>query len=346
MTTGNYTFGDAFKPLYSTKTWSGADGKVIVNGHIRWNQYSCYGCTWRKSPDKAGDIIHGQLNLPDSILSSELEVLKLMLCRKIKGHQFNLGTFLGQWNQTAEMVVDTAAGLASAASQLRHGNPAGAWKALKKMNSKRGRHLGPAPRPGANAADTWLAYHFGWVPLLGDVKDAAESAAAITDRPRRLQFKVSRSFDRGQLASNVSGWTHKGVHKCNASLFAYLTEDISTPRSLGLLSPASVAWELLPWSFVIDWFLPIGNYLEVLETLPFLTPTVQCSYLAINKGKVSWEINEGPWAWQYPASCVGTCFASGRFSTTSYPALPSFELPGKSLASKVFTSLSLARQKF
>jgi hypothetical protein len=35
--------------------------------------------------------------------------------------------------------------------------------------------------------------------------------------------------------------------------------------SFGLLNPAAVAWELLPFSFVVDWFLPVGRYLEGLD---------------------------------------------------------------------------------
>jgi hypothetical protein len=27
------------------------------------------------------------------------------------------------------------------------------------------------------------------------------------------------------------------------------------------MDPVPMAWELLPWSFVVDWFIPIGNYL-------------------------------------------------------------------------------------
>lgn len=32
-----------------------------------------------------------------------------------------------------------------------------------------------------------------------------------------------------------------------------------------MLNPQSIAWELTPWSFVIDWFIPIGNYLNNLD---------------------------------------------------------------------------------
>jgi hypothetical protein len=34
---------------------------------------------------------------------------------------------------------------------------------------------------------------------------------------------------------------------------------------LGMANPLSLAWELLPYSFVVDWFLPIGQFLSSLD---------------------------------------------------------------------------------
>lgn len=34
--------------------------------------------------------------------------------------------------------------------------------------------------------------------------------------------------------------------------------------SLGLLNPASLAWELVPLSFVVDWIVPVGPFLEAM----------------------------------------------------------------------------------
>lgn len=33
----------------------------------------------------------------------------------------------------------------------------------------------------------------------------------------------------------------------------------------GFTNPVNLTWELLPYSFVVDWFLPIGPYLETLS---------------------------------------------------------------------------------
>jgi hypothetical protein len=31
---------------------------------------------------------------------------------------------------------------------------------------------------------------------------------------------------------------------------------------MGLANPASIAWEFMPWSFAVDWAIPIGSWIE------------------------------------------------------------------------------------
>lgn len=55
------------------------------------------------------------------------------------------------------------------------------------------------------------------------------------------------------------------VFKCK--LWSRIDPNATTLRTLnqlGLVNPASLAWELIPWSFVVDWFIPIGPLLSVL----------------------------------------------------------------------------------
>jgi len=35
-------------------------------------------------------------------------------------------------------------------------------------------------------------------------------------------------------------------------------------NTFGLINPFSIAWELVPWSFAIDWFVPVGATLEAI----------------------------------------------------------------------------------
>jgi hypothetical protein len=36
-------------------------------------------------------------------------------------------------------------------------------------------------------------------------------------------------------------------------------------KQIGFNNPISLAWEVLPYSFVLDWFLPIGDFLDGLN---------------------------------------------------------------------------------
>lgn len=54
----------------------------------------------------------------------------------------------------------------------------------------------------------------------------------------------------------------KGTLTCR---FKINNPDLLLPAKVGLTNPLSVAWELIPFSFVVDWFLPIGKYLDALD---------------------------------------------------------------------------------
>jgi hypothetical protein len=41
--------------------------------------------------------------------------------------------------------------------------------------------------------------------------------------------------------------------------------DLAAFASLGLTNPLEIVWELLPYSFVLDWLVPVGRYLSVLD---------------------------------------------------------------------------------
>ena len=65
---------------------------------------------------------------------------------------------------------------------------------------------------------------------------------------------------------------HKVRYK--ASCVSVITNpNANTFSSLGLANPALVAWELVPFSFVIDWVLPIGSWLTA--TGPLLGVNVE-----------------------------------------------------------------------
>ena len=41
----------------------------------------------------------------------------------------------------------------------------------------------------------------------------------------------------------------------------------TSASQIGLTNPALLAWDVLPFSFVVDWFLPLGGYLSSLDSM-------------------------------------------------------------------------------
>jgi hypothetical protein len=132
-------------------------------------------------------------------------------------------------------------------------------------------------RLGKPWAARWLAVRYGWTPLFADAQGAAEAFETYINDLRPSRFNVTgkefvvKRFDR-DVPATFDGFqvNWKVKYGVNASFFVRL--DWETPRpsiavlsSLGLTNPLTVIWEVTPYSFVADWFLSIGSFLETLD---------------------------------------------------------------------------------
>lgn len=120
-----------------------------------------------------------------------------------------------------------------------------------------------------------LQVQYGIRPLLNDVVGAAELLAQKVSGFHASQVigECRKSGSRVTEATEDTAFTrYRNVTSCEASVFIKYAvkftsenEGLHTLKQLGITNPALLAWELLPWSFVIDWFLPIGDYLSTLD---------------------------------------------------------------------------------
>lgn len=129
------------------------------------------------------------------------------------------------------------------------------------------------------AASTWLEYTYGWKPLLSDVYNFAEASAS-------LGVEMSGAI-RGAIAKGRSDTEFQKTYYLNQFKFdvtavrkmfcamqvRYRVDDggPSFETAFGLTNPLLVAWEVVPFSFVADWFLPIGQAIESLTAYRGLT---------------------------------------------------------------------------
>jgi len=268
--------------------------------------------------------------------------------RKIRGHSFNIAVSNAQDAKTLEMVTGTVVRLAKVIRALKRGNVTLAARTLG-LNSFTGANRGRQVLESTQvASDIWLEMQYGWKPLLNDVHDAAEALAYSMDPPRRSRLVVvgKKSYDAKTVNYTTDFRTTESLD-VSERIICDLVESLSAPRSLGLTDPASVAWELLPWSFVADWFIPIGTYLDNFNAIPNL----QASYLqtdySVFRGKARYDASLPHPPYGDPRIfCDAEYVSMTRAVLTSLPVVrPEFSLPSSNTG-RFWNALALLRQLF
>lgn len=122
-------------------------------------------------------------------------------------------------------------------------------------------------------ANGWLEFTYGLNPLLSDISGLANQVVRHTRNGMVVKAKVKLKTDDTLhlYIQNAMGYTglapstHTGIAWCEIGVKLLPGWDKSLSQWTSL-NPVSVAYELMPLSFVIDWFLDIGSYLRNLET--------------------------------------------------------------------------------
>jgi len=120
----------------------------------------------------------------------------------------------------------------------------------------------------ATFANNFLEYSFGWVPLVTDILDAAQVLGReFPSGPVKGVAKDTvATVDGIPNLYGIPGVSALYVYEqlCVTRLQALVR--VSNPNvllasELGLINPAQVAWNVIPYSFLIDSMLPVGRFL-------------------------------------------------------------------------------------
>lgn len=262
---------------YFTKTWSGQDDPI---NHLNENNYTMHleatsnpQCTYRvkgsNDPWLSGTYEScgfGVVPPLDFAVLTENETIKLLLKldSEIRGHNFNASVALGESKEAMQMVATRTSQLYHALRGAKSGNFSAVAKALGVRSRSRSGKL--SKTTVVDPGHVWLEYEFGWRPLIHDLEDGANAFFALTNKPLSRTYKASKKkvID---LTETASSSVITGEAVTIRALRAVITEDYSPWYSLGLTDASSVVWELMPYSFVVDWFIPFGNYLQARAAL-------------------------------------------------------------------------------
>jgi hypothetical protein len=198
----------------------------------------------------------------------------------VKNGVAELGEDIAQMRSTYGMLSGAISTLGAGLRAVRNRDISGAIRIIKDPRGvvKRGSNL-------------WLQYQYGWKPLVTTVYDLATELWGEYPRVPVLHYK--KGFHRTTTnLLNYSGYDSKGLVEINGRLsWSYrLTNGYigTTMDKIGLSNPLSLGWALIPYSFVVDWMLPIGPILDSF-TPPQGTEFIGGSAVASWKGSLQYK---------------------------------------------------------
>lgn len=214
-------------------------------------------------------------NIPGDLLSTIDNKARAKVYRRMQS--FNATTAFGELRETLRMLVRPAHALREGLDRYRR-------TALKHRAREKTR---------ANflkaVSGSWLEYSFGWKPLMHDIKDAAEAFAKSSSDPIYQHFSVTenQTYTRPKVLVYNGGIAEGGAISarvyaqarmdCSVRYCGSATVKTSVPNAhaarfgTGMPSFVPAAWELMPYSFLIDYFTNIGDCLDAWAIAQYTT---------------------------------------------------------------------------
>lgn len=116
--------------------------------------------------------------------------------------------------------------------------------------------LGELPK---NARDAWLTYRYVYTTTRLDISEIQSTFKRLDALQRSNTVAVYGSYTRGDITYRVG---------FDIDIAQIVPQDVSTTlQKFGLELNALNVWDMIPYSFVVDWFLPISDIIEYFQDL-------------------------------------------------------------------------------
>lgn len=255
-------------------------------------------------------------------------------------------TAVAEWRKTVDMIDNRAMQLLRAAKKLRKGNLPGFARELGIKPKRRHEKMSPK-KVSQNAGGLWLEYWLGWAPTVGDIGNAIDVLQSAPPWE-----KIHGSGTCVKVFNNsvhYPGWlriTDYARTKVSVRLGAKVrcsNPNLFLANQLGFVNPAATAWELVPLSFIVNWFVTVQEFLEQFTT--FVGLDVEHPYTTIF-GTASGTYNE---TWLVPAPPLGITATTKAAMMSRAPGIESMSIvwrpPNTLSVTRGLTSISLLVQQ-
>lgn len=200
--------------------------------------------------------------LPPQFTGNDENALQSKLQAAIKGHDFNASMAFAEVEKSALTIKRSAIAITRMMRGLVTGNAQMALRALGALPGQRETARIGAMLKRGDIPAALLAMRYGWDPMLSDAFSAYDAIRASA-KDRSLTFKVRKTVKfEGEDSSSPSTYKLPTKGFRSVTLSVRMSEKLGFVQDYNVLDPAGVIWERVPFSFVVDWFIPIGQFLE------------------------------------------------------------------------------------
>jgi hypothetical protein len=206
-----------------------------------------------------GYLLDSEGSVDGGLISDYKNRARIECLLKLADNKIQLGQFLAESIKSADMVAGGLKDFAQLLLDVKHG----------RLNRIPQRFKWPGWNKGSKSlANGWLAWNYGWKPLATDLyasyqisKDGLGKEAKVISAVRNL--RNTQSVKGTTTYYEVEGEVR--LHN-RCKITAKVSDSfLQKATGIGVINPLSLGWELVPYSFVVDWVCPIGNYLEALS---------------------------------------------------------------------------------
>lgn len=236
-------FVDKFVRSVSGYRYKGRHSWVTTGNHVSPIAYVACGGDLKIGSDTRVDIPNRVLyGFPTNAVNRSWADL----VNAIRGEQAQIAQTLIEMDENIEFIYESAVSLKRAYSAAKHGKLGKLAKSL---------------RP-SDVASKWLGLNWGILPATADIWKAVnvlgqEVPIGSYKGHGPFQEVVEQNLSGNpKRLSNTHGFVVQGcdAYVNNPNLFLL--------QQLGLVNIAATAWDLIPFTVVIDWFVDVGSFLN------------------------------------------------------------------------------------
>jgi len=174
---------------------------------------------------------------------------------KLRKGSASLGVTLASWKQSRDMIVNRH-NHAKRTLDSAYTGLLGNKRAVERLRRER--------EPLANQV---LETEFGWKPLFEDVHAAIFTACDALMGSEWMTSRARTSISESRIDSGNPQFIGTMTWRGKAWVSYGARVSISNPNAwmlnrLGLINPATVIWDLVPWSFVVNMFVNVNQILN------------------------------------------------------------------------------------